>query len=458
MKKSLCTIILISIFSAVYVNAANIIFKVDMRKAKAPANSVVSMRGNLDPLSWKKSNIVLTDDDKDGIFTATVNFDSKNDTKLEYKYLINEKWEDVNNRKINLTETQSTNDVWGQEIYRTAPYFFEKDDKVIDFAARMTSEQVVHGVSQIIMHNDKVDTLMTWGFRDVEGKLPVDANTLFHIGGMSQSITAFAVLRAAEQKRLDLDKPLNTYLISMKIEGDFTVRDLLMGVIKLNGETKPDGYAKGQTIPTLQDIFNGKNSNTPKMKQGSGKSEKPVFNIFSGLLAQQMLEDIYKKTFTEIIQTEVLTPLNMKNTFVKAELSDNETQNASVGYDKSGKAVAGKRLIFPELGFGGVWTTPTDYAKFITYLMKAYRGEDNTLLSKDMAKAALDPTNQFRALIFPQGDNGNYFGGAATGFRTQTSFNAAENWLMVSFMNSYENWRTMLDVEKAGKQFLKSKM
>jgi CubicO group peptidase (beta-lactamase class C family) len=321
----------------------------------------------------------------------------------------------------------------------------------------MKSGQTVHGVSQIILRNDKVDTLLTWGYRDIESQLKVDANTVFHIGGMGQSLTAFAVLRAAETKRLSLDAPLNQYLASVKIEGSFTVRDLLLGKINLNGVTKPDGYEKGQKIPTLQEIFAGaKGTNTPKMKQKSSKSDNK-FNIFAALLAQDMLENIYKMPFGEIIEKEILKPLEMKNTFVKAELSDAEAQNASVGYNKKGNAVAGKRLIFPELGFGGVWTSPSDYAKFVSHLIKASKGEDNRLISKQLAIEAIKPNNGYRALIFPQGDSGNYLGGAATGFRTQTSFNAENNTIMVTFMNSYENWRVMLDVEKAGRNFMSRK-
>ncbi|MEY4902331.1 MAG: hypothetical protein RLZZ292_146 [Bacteroidota bacterium] len=435
----------------------NITFNVDMRQSNVRTTSI-ALRGSIAPLSWESDAILLTDNDNDGIFTAIVPFDTKKQNNLLYKYVRNGAWENIENRSLNLATATTTSDVWDTEKNPTAPYFFNKDGKILDFASRMVSEQIVHGVSQIIIRNDKIDTLLTWGFRDVAEKLPVNANTLFHIGGMGQTLTAFALLRAVETKRIDLDQPLNSYLKIRQVKGTFTVRDLMLGKLKLNGQNKPDGYVKGQVIPSLNDIFEGKNSNTPKMKQKKGVSEKPLFNIFSALIAQQLLEDIYQKSFSDIITQEILVPLNMNNTLIKAELSEQEAQNASVGYDKKGNAVAGKRLIFPELGFGGVWTTPSDYSKFVLHLIKASRGENNTLLSQKLAKEALVPSNQFRGLIFPGGDNGsNYFGGAATGFRTQTNFNAAENCVMVTFMNSYENWKVMLEVEQAGRKLMKNK-
>ncbi len=457
MKNSFILLFILFLLSAT-AKSTTITFNVDMRQSKVRTTKL-ALRGSLAPLSWDNDAITLNDADNDGIFTATVSFSASKQNNLLYKYVRNGQWESIENRSLTITTVTTTNDIWDTENNPTAPYFFNKDGKILDFASRMASEQIVHGVSQIIIRNDKIDTLLTWGFRDVEEKLPVNANTLFHIGGMGQTLTAFALLRAVETKRIELDKPLNSYLTTRQLKGAFTIRDLMLGKLKLNGLTKPSGYEKGQNIPTLNDIFEGKKSNTPKMKQKNGVSKKPLFNIFSALIAQQLLEDVYQKSFSDIIGQEILAPLNMKNTVIKAILTEQEAQNASVGYDKKGNAVAGKRLIFPELGFGGVWTTPSDYSKFVLHLIKASRGENNTLLSQKLAKEALEPSNQFRALIFPSGDNGsNYFGGAATGFRTQTTFNATENWVMVTFMNSYENWKVMLDIENTGRKLLKNKM
>jgi hypothetical protein len=451
---SIIIALLWTVFTA-FSNTQSITFKVDMRQTKKQTNSIVALRGSISPLSWKE-NIVLTDTDNDGFFTTTVTFDKN--TKLEYKYVCDEKWEQGDNRSLDLTSEVTTNDIWNVELPSTTPpYIFEKEGKMLTFAERMSNEQTVHGVSQIIMHNEKVDTILTWGYRDVEAKLPVNANTLFHIGGMGQSLTAFAMLRAVETKRIDLDQPVNKYLKTMQLDGNFTVRDLMLGKIKMSGEKKPYGYTKGDKIPTLQEIFDGKNSNTPKFSQGKGESKDPLFNIFAPLVAQMILENVYQKSFSDLVETEILKPLEMKNTFVTAELNEKQCENASVGYDKKGNAVDGKRLIFPELGFGGVWTSPSDYVKFVSHLIKASRGENNTLLSQKLAKEGLESQNQYRALIFPNGDDGNYLGGAATGFRTQVSFNAAENTIMVTFMNSYENWRVMMDVEKQGRRFLKTK-
>jgi CubicO group peptidase (beta-lactamase class C family) len=457
MKKIILFIItFIQILSA---NAENLTIKftVDMSKSSFKPIKSVGLRGSIAPLSWDKS-FPLTDENNDGIFEGSITFSTASNTIIEYKYLCNEKWENTGNRTIKAKNDITENNAWEKIILSKNgnPYTFIMQGQEYSFNQRMHSEQTVHGVSQILIKNGKVDTMLSYGFRDVENSLPVDANTLFHIGGMGVSITAFALLRASEKGLLDLDQPLNNYLKTWKLESNtpYTVRDLMMGKIRFNTEKKPYGYVAGKKIPTLLQLLNGEKPATlPKTKVLQNDNKSANFSISAALIGQQILEDVYQKSFADIIEMEILKPLKMTQTIVSQSLTNEQLQNASVGYLKNGKAVTGNRMIFPELGFGGIWTTTQDYAKFITYLMLAARGEDNTLLSQKSAKAAVESNGDYRALVFPRGDH-NYLGGAATGFRTQTTFDVEQNWLMVTFVNSWENWRVMLELERAGRQKL----
>ena len=457
MKKIILSILVLVHFLTANAEIQNIKFVVDMTKSNFKNITTIGLRGSLAPLSWDKY-IPLKDENNDGIFEGTVTFDGKNGTILEYKYLCNEKWENSGNRSLKTKNDIEISDIWEKIALSKYgnPYAFIVNGEEYSFNQRMHSDQIVHGVSQILIKNGKVDTMLSYGFRDVENSLPVDANTIFHIGGMGISITAFAMLRAVEKGLIDLDKPLNDYLKSWKLEANtaYTVRDLMLGKIRFNTEKKPYGYVLGKKIPTLLQLLNGEKPSTlPKTKVLKNDKNDANFSVSAALIAQQILEDVYQKSFATIVEMEILKPLKMTQTIVNQSLTNEQSQNASVGYLKNGKSVEGKRLVFPELGFGGVWTSTQDYAKFVTYLIKAARGEDNSLLSQKLAKSAVEPDGSFRSLVFPRGDH-NYLGGAATGFRTQTTFDVEQNWLMVTFMNSWENWRVMLEVERAGRQRL----
>ncbi len=459
----LFTNLFISIATMVFATDYKVSFQLDMRNTNIQSSDIIGIRGNAAPLNWG-STAPLTDADGDGIYTGTFTF-AEGVAFVEYKFIRGEKWESIPNRSFGINTSDTIRTAWNFDT-SVRPYTFNKSGEKYDLPTRMRNEQVVHGFAQIVMHSGKVDTLINWGYRDVANQLPVANNTIFHIGGMCQSLTAFAVLRAVEKGLIDLDKPLNNYLqrwrfdaTASNLDGSaFTVRDLLVGKVQFSNTNKPKGYSKGKALPTVLQIMLGqKPANNPKAKNVKNRKEEAMFSIYAGLIAQILLEDIYQKPFASIVQAEILAPLNMTNTLIAAELTPEQMKYASIGYLKNGEAIVGGHKAFPELGFGGCWTTVEDYAKFIQHLMRAARGEDNALLSQKLAKAAIYPSFNYRSLIFPMGDDGNYLGGASTGFRTQTGFDVGDDTLVVTFMNSWENWRVMLDLESAARSLISVK-
>ncbi len=87
-------------------------FSVNMNSQKAMLD--VELRGDFTPLSWYEG-IKLSDPDKDGIYTASVEFEIPEGTdSLNYKYTLNgDEWEAGENRKISLkNDSNTTEDVF----------------------------------------------------------------------------------------------------------------------------------------------------------------------------------------------------------------------------------------------------------------------------------------------------------------------------------------------------------
>lgn len=49
--------------------------------------------------------------------------------------------------------------------------------------------------------------------------------------------------------------------------------------------------------------------------------------------------------------------------------------------------------MFPELAAAGLWATPTDLARLLVEIGRAYRGETGALLGQETAKTMLTPQN-----------------------------------------------------------------
>jgi hypothetical protein len=59
------------------------------------------------------------------------------------------------------------------------------------------------------------------------------------------------------------------------------------------------------------------------------------------------------------------------------------------GHDGEGAVVKGRWPIQPEMAAGGLWTTPTDLAKWALEITRAWKGEQNELFSKRIATEML---------------------------------------------------------------------
>ncbi len=88
------------------------------------------------------------------------------------------------------------------------------------------------GVSVAIVYDGEVILTKGYGYADVENKRKADENTLFAIGSSSKAFTAATVMQLVDDEKIELDKPVRTYLPDFKLYTDelsknLTVRDLL---------------------------------------------------------------------------------------------------------------------------------------------------------------------------------------------------------------------------------------
>ena len=68
------------------------------------------------------------------------------------------------------------------------------------------------------MWHDGILELGGWGVTSVDHPLAVDADTLFQIASVTKTITATVVMRLVEQRKVDLDAPVRTYIPSFKLK------------------------------------------------------------------------------------------------------------------------------------------------------------------------------------------------------------------------------------------------
>ena len=327
-------------------------------------------------------------------------------------------------------------------------------------AERMSTYHIP-GAGLAIVRNGEPDTALYLGSQNREAGIPVSSTTLFQMGSMTTPLAKFAVVRLANDGRIDLDRPVNEYLTSWKIpekkftrENPVTVRDLLLEKRGFTPVYKPEGYQPGQPLPTSVQIMEGDGpANTPALKLE--KSEAKKSSLANAVLLQLLLEDVHDRPFAEIMRTEVFAPLEMSHSIIAANIGDQYQEQAAVGYLEDGRRLPGDRWNYPELSHSGLWSTPVDYAKFVRHLFRAASGLDNSLLQRELALAGIRAQHEYHSLILHQKENGiSYWGGAPKGFYSQFAGNFEEGWVVVGCTNRELAWKFVnWELNKQGEQY-----
>jgi CubicO group peptidase (beta-lactamase class C family) len=250
----------------------------------------------------------------------------------------------------------------------------------------------VPGVSIAVIHNGVIEWARGFGVARLGGP-PVTAETLFQAGSISKPIAAMAALRLVQEGKLSLDSDVNRALTSWKIPPSaaapgavVTLRELLTHTAGLTVPGFP-GYAAGAPVPTLVQVLNGeKPANTAPVRLEAPPGSRWEYSGGGYEVMQQLLTDVSHEPFSKLLHDTVLAPIGMTHsTPLPAALRS----AAATPYNADGMPVAGGFHTYPEMAAAGLWTTPTDLARFAIETERSLRGDANHVLSPEMTKEML---------------------------------------------------------------------
>jgi CubicO group peptidase (beta-lactamase class C family) len=252
----------------------------------------------------------------------------------------------------------------------------------------------VPNVSVAVIEGGVVKWAKGYGIKHPDQPGEVDANTLFQAASISKPVAAMGVLRLAQEGKVDIDENVNTYLTSWKLpENEFTsdqpvtLRHLMTHTAGTTVHGFP-GYAKTDTFPSDIQVLNGEGNTDPiRVDTFPG-----VMNRYSGggyTIVERVVEDVTGQSFAEYMQSTVLTPFGMKLSTYEQPLPADREGEIAVAIYGDGSVYEGEFHSYPEQAAAGLWTTPTDLAKFAVGVQQAYAGKGTEVLNQDFAKIML---------------------------------------------------------------------
>jgi CubicO group peptidase (beta-lactamase class C family) len=312
------------------------------------------------------------------------------------------------------------------------PPFTIKGEPVgtMNIAERMKHYNV-KGVSLAVINNGKIEWAKGYGVRETETNLPVTADTLFQAGSISKPVAAMAVLKMVQDGRLNLDEDVNKKLVSWKMpENDFTkeqkvtLRRLLSHSAGV-GVWGFGGYpADTKLLPDVPQILDGSApANTKPVRVIEAPGAKWSYSGGGFTVMQLLMTDVSGKPFPALMDETVLKKLGMKSSTYQL-LPPDPPQQVAIGYGPRGERPPFKWFIHPEMAAAGLWTTPSDLARFAIEIEQAYAGKSKKVLSQKMVKQMLSKQTGGWGLgitLSGEGDKAFRFshGGANTGFRNR---------------------------------------
>jgi CubicO group peptidase (beta-lactamase class C family)/predicted transcriptional regulator YdeE len=292
----------------------------------------------------------------------------------------------------------------------------------------------VPGLSIAVIENYKLVDVKAYGVIAPGSSTPVTTKTLFQAGSISKPVAATAALSLVEQGKLSLDENVNNKLTTWKLpENEFTqtekvtLRRLMSHTGGLTVHGFP-GYDVDAPVPSIVQVLNGeKPANTDPIRVDIVPGTKSRYSGGGVTIEQLMMMDVTGKKFPALMRNLVLDKIGMTDSSYEQPLPPARAAMTAGGAYGDGKPVHGKWHVYPEMAAAGLWTTPTDLAKFAIEIALSKQGKANHILSQKMTQEMLTPVKDNVGLgLFMEKDTPGQFGhdGADEGFQALLTMNA----------------------------------
>jgi CubicO group peptidase (beta-lactamase class C family) len=247
----------------------------------------------------------------------------------------------------------------------------------------------VPGMSIAVIKDFQVHWTKTYGMADVATGRAVETMTRFQAASISKPLTAMAAVKLAQDGRLDLDADVNTDLTRAQ---PVTPRALFSHTSGSDDGFGFPGYDPAAPRPNVPQILNGEApSNVGKVLFARPPYQGFKYSGGGTTIMQLALTELTGQPFATLMQATVLGPLGMSmSSYEQPPPVATESQLARA-HDGQGRAMNAAWHVYPEQAAAGLWTTPSDLARFLIEVQTAVRGPAGKVLSQASARQMTSP-------------------------------------------------------------------
>ena len=213
------------------------------------------------------------------------------------------------------------------------------------------------------------------GYSNVASQSRPNDSTKYRIGSISKTFTATLVFHAIDDGKLTLNKSIKKWFPKIKNSKDITIENLLnhsSGIHNFTSDLAYQGYfTETKSESEMLDII---------VKAGSDfePGSKAVYSNSNYVLLSYILEKLYKRSYSELLNIHIINKLNLNNTFYGKQINPDNNECFSYTFDEEWKKQSETDLSIP-IGAGAIVSAPNELNLFAKALFNGLLISQNSL-------------------------------------------------------------------------------
>lgn len=214
--------------------------------------------------------------------------------------------------------------------------------------------------SVAVSKNGEIIYTKTIGLADVENKVKSTESSKYRIGSISKSFTTVLILKAVEEKKLNLNQTIDIWFPTITNAKQINVKYLLSHRSGIHNFTNDKDYLTWNTQPKsekemVEIIAKGGSDFNP--------DSKAEYSNSNFVLLTYILEKTFTKSYSDLLQEFIVKPIGLTNTYVFGKINPKNNECKSYRFAGSWNVESETNYTIP-LGAGAIISTPTDLTKF----------------------------------------------------------------------------------------------
>jgi len=262
------------------------------------------------------------------------------------------------------------------------------------------SRNEIIGGEMLIIKDKKTILHEVVGWKDLEDKETYLKNTICRIRSMTKPFLTMSILQLVDQKKMSLDDKVAKHVLSFNNEKSklITIRNLLTHTSGIENADYANYVGHITNYKSLKNYVDIIGETGPIYKPNS---QFKYSDLNSSVLAH-LITIISGIKVEDYIKTNIIKPLEMSNTFSSIGINNPKRKEFSSTYVLNSNSFVKYWDNLDEeqysffRGSGGLYSTPIDYAKFVSLWLDYGISDDKTYISKKLVKETFTPSKFFK--------------------------------------------------------------